>query len=116
MVTGVRLILVQVEDMERATRFYQETLGGQVAYGSPHWTSVQLGGVTFGLHPTIHEPHAMRDVGHKVCLATDSLADARARLTEVGVYVAPIDHETPNGPVFDFEDTEGNGFQMMQPR
>ena len=102
--------------MERATRFYRDILGGNVGYASPHWTSLSLGGISLGLHPAIGSPHAIRDVGHKICFETENLDVARKTLTESGVYVAPVDHETPNGRIFDFEDTEGNGFQMMQPQ
>jgi len=47
-------VTIYVTNMDRAVRFYTETLGLKLAYRfGDHWASVECGkGLTIGLHPT----------------------------------------------------------------
>ena len=46
-------VTVYVSNMDRAVRFYSETLGLKLAYRfGDHWASIEAGtGLTIGLHP-----------------------------------------------------------------
>jgi catechol 2,3-dioxygenase-like lactoylglutathione lyase family enzyme len=43
--------LVYVSDMDRAVRFWVETMGAKLVHSDPHWSMVDAGGVRIGLHP-----------------------------------------------------------------
>src|SRR5215471_723559 len=55
-------VTVYVSNMDRAVKFYSETLGLKLAYRfGDHWASVEVGkGLTIGLHPASSEMPAGR--------------------------------------------------------
>src|SRR6186997_1021451 len=55
-------VTVYVSNMDRAVKFYSETLGLKLAYRfGDHWASIELGkGLTIGLHPASSEMPAGR--------------------------------------------------------
>jgi extradiol dioxygenase family protein len=40
---------IEVDDMERARRFYAEALGAMISFATPVWISVHIAGVRIGL-------------------------------------------------------------------
>lgn len=50
MIKGIRDFYYNVQDMNRAVRFYSETFGMKKIYGNGHWVSLEISGIHFGLH------------------------------------------------------------------
>src|SRR5262245_57549799 len=51
MSSRLHYIMAFVADMERATRFYRDTLGFPIGFTSPYWTEFATGETTLVLHP-----------------------------------------------------------------
>ena len=101
-------VVLYVSDMERATRFYRETLGLEPDYESEHWTTFRTGACTLALHPGTAEPDP-----------TFRVADAEAereRLAAAGVEVTEIREPAPGVRVFDVSDPEGNRISIESRR
>jgi catechol 2,3-dioxygenase-like lactoylglutathione lyase family enzyme len=95
-------VIVYVRDMERAVRFYRETLGIEPDFESPHWTTLHTGFCTLALHL------ASSDVPpDPTFLVTDAEAE-RARLAAAGVEVSELREPAPGVRVFDLRDPDGN--------
>src|SRR5580700_8790981 len=81
-------VTVYVSNMDRAVRFYSETLGLKLAYRfGDHWASIEAGtGLTIGLHPASSENQAGRKGSMAIGLQLKgSLADAVSALKGKGV-------------------------------
>jgi len=86
------IVTLMVADLDRAIRFYTETLGLELTerYGG-HWAAVRAPGLTIGLHPggapapqpTAPDGPASPTIG----LEVEDLAAAAATLTARGVRV-----------------------------
>src|SRR5437016_1990145 len=87
-------ITVYVSDMDRAVRFYSETLGLKLAYRfGDHWAAVEAGkGLTIGLHPASAEVPAGRKGSMAIGLElTGSIHEAVKTLEAKGVkFSGPI--------------------------
>jgi predicted enzyme related to lactoylglutathione lyase len=99
--------------MERSLAFYRDILGLAVAYGSPYYTSFDLGnGVKLGLHPSQSPPGDRR--GWVVCFLTADVRALRKTLEAAGAAVEPGYHDIPRGVVMDLVDPDGNRLQATQ--
>src|SRR5215831_14022294 len=84
-------VTLYVTNMDRAVRFYTETLGLKLAYRfGDHWASVECGkGLTIGLHPTTTEsagPVSTGNVRMAIGLELEGrMEDAMKRLEAKGV-------------------------------
>jgi catechol 2,3-dioxygenase-like lactoylglutathione lyase family enzyme len=121
MLTGVQDIYYNVSDMTRAVDFYQDVLGMKLLSSNEYWSSLEIGGVTVGLHWTegdpvppvpgdAHGPHA----GATLTLQTDSFTRDADRLKQSGVKVLGELHEEW-GDILVFQDPDGNYLKLMQP-
>jgi len=102
---------VEVADLRRATTFYVASMGAEVMFASPSWTSLRIAGVRLGLF--LHPPHEGGRVGlHFV------VTDLAAALSEVehsgGRVVTPAAEVAPGVVVAEVEDTEGNAFTLRR--
>ena len=68
-------VTVYVSNMDKAVRFYSETLGLKLAYRfGDHWASVEAGkGLTIGLHPASAQSPAGRSI--PALAAREAVAD-----------------------------------------
>lgn len=103
-------VTVFVADMDRAVRFYTETLGLKLAYRfGNEWASVEAGkGLTIGLHPASAQSPKGRG---GMCIGlelTGSLDDAMRRLEAKGVRFGTVASEDKAGKFAHFEDPDGN--------
>jgi catechol 2,3-dioxygenase-like lactoylglutathione lyase family enzyme len=107
-------VVVYVRDMERAIRFYRDTLGLQIEHESPGWTTFRTGACTLALHATDR-----RELGTAEPDPTFLVADAeaeRARLMGEGVAVTELRWPAAGIQVFDASDPDGNRFSLESRR
>jgi catechol 2,3-dioxygenase-like lactoylglutathione lyase family enzyme len=105
-------ITVYVSSMDRAVRFYTETLGLRLAYRfGDHWASVEVGkGLTIGLHPASAEMPAGRQGSMAIGLELGgpTIEEAMSRLEQKGVrFQGPV-NEGKSGKFVSFHDPDGN--------
>jgi len=104
-------ITVYVSDMDRAVKFYSETLGLKLAYRfGDHWASVEAGkGLTIGLHPASAEMPAGRKGSMAIGLElTGSIDEAVKKLEAKGVQFGARSNEGKAGSFASFQDPDGN--------
>ncbi|MEK6275854.1 MAG: VOC family protein [Actinomycetota bacterium] len=99
-------VVLYVQDMERAIRFYRDTVGLQLDFQSEHWTTFRTGACTLALHAT-DEREPGKGEPDPTFLVTDADGE-RARLAVAGVEVTEIREPIVGTRVFDLRDPEGN--------
>jgi catechol 2,3-dioxygenase-like lactoylglutathione lyase family enzyme len=110
-------VTVYVSDMDRAVKFYSETLGLKLAYRfGNHWASVELGkGLTIGLHPASGESPAGRKGSMAIGLElSGSMKDAVKALEAKGVKFGDVVNEGKAGTFAHFEDPDGNVLYLAE--
>jgi catechol 2,3-dioxygenase-like lactoylglutathione lyase family enzyme len=110
-------VTIYVSNMDRAVRFYSETLGLKLAYRfGDHWAAVELGkGLTIGLHPASAQMPAGRKGSMAIGLElAGSIRDAVKALEAKGVrFQGPV-NEAKAGAFVGFEDPDGNQLYLTE--
>ena len=103
--------VVYVADMDRATKFYEETFGAMVNFRSPEWTSLRIAGVDIGLHSGADTERRKIGLGFDV---DDIEGACKAVAAAGGVIVKPPEHKPEEGGITlaEVSDTEGNLFSL----
>lgn len=121
MITKVQDVYYNVQDMNRAVRFYSEVLGLKIIETSEWWSSLELAGMSIGLHGNDGDPvpHVPRDghgahAGATLTLSTNNIGEDAKKLKAVGTKILG-ELDEPWGKLVVFEDTEGNVLKLMQP-
>ena len=116
MLLGLDHVVVFVNDLERAKRFYCETLGLRLVVDVPGFAGVLAGGQMVGLHPT---ECGGADVGRgpiPYFRVTDITATV-VQLSERGVHVHKSPVLMPSGEqIATIHDSEGNAIGLVQKR
>lgn len=111
-------VTIYVTDMDRAVRFYQETLGLKLAYRfGDHWASIEAAkGLTIGLHPAREAVAAgERKGGPALGLElTGSIGEAMKTLEARGVSFEGIADEGKAGKFAHFHDPDGNQLYLAE--
>jgi catechol 2,3-dioxygenase-like lactoylglutathione lyase family enzyme len=105
-------ISVPVQDMERATRFYTETLGIRNASREAAWPELETGNISLYLvDPTkigaTFAPHTAH-----IALRVPDVADARQQLEEMGVEFEGQILDTGVCQMTFFKDPDGNALML----
>lgn len=111
-------VTVYVSNMDRAVRFYSETLGLKLAYRfGDHWASIEAGtGLTIGLHPASSTNPAGRKGSMAIGLQLKgSIGDAVRALKAKGVrFQGDVVNEGKAGSFIGFEDPDGNQLYLAE--
>lgn len=122
MIGGVHAVVVEVEDQERAKRFWTESLGFEVAqdapYGEERWLEVRapdkavtvILDLRTGPRPTAPDP-SLPTAG--VSFYTNDLQETHAELAARGVSFPQPPVQQPFGWWSVFEDPDGNRFALV---
>jgi catechol 2,3-dioxygenase-like lactoylglutathione lyase family enzyme len=103
-------VIVYLRDMGRAIRFYRDTLGLEVEFESPFWTTFRTGACTLALH-AIDDRRVGTAEPDPTFLVRD-VDGERARLRGAGVEVGDVREPAPGVRVFDVRDPDGNRFSL----
>jgi predicted enzyme related to lactoylglutathione lyase len=115
MASGVATVWMPVDDMNRAVKFYGQTLGLAVKSEGDDWSELDANGVTIGLNGR-ESTHGSGSGGAVLTLQPDGdLFDEVVRLTDAGVEFAGDVAQHPWGKIATFKDSEGNDLQLFEP-
>ena len=113
MIKGVAAVWLPVEDMQRAVKFYGDTLGLEVNEQDGDWSEVDANGLKIGLNGT-ESPRG--DGGAAIAFQPGgSLEDEVKRLEDGGVEFPDGISEHPWGRIVPFRDPDGNDLQLYAP-
>lgn len=122
MITGVQDIYYNVQDVDRAERFYTEVLDFKKIDSNPHWVSLEQGGVRVGLHwteggpvPTTPRDAHGQHCGATLTLRSDDVEADRKRIEAAGATILG-EADAPWGHMLAFEDLDGNVLKLMRPK
>ena len=110
-------VTVYVSYMDRAVKFYSETLGLKLAYRfGNHWAAVEIGkGLTIGLHPASAQMPAGRKGSMAIGLElSGSIGEAVKTLEARGVRFQGAVNQAKAGAFVGFEDPDGNQLYMTE--
>ena len=109
----ISVVFLYVKDLERASRFYGDLFGVELA-GDDDWRETQLDGIRFALHKWHDGAPEPSSGGVVVDLEVADIDAAAQRLRDAGVEVNEITRQ-PYGSFCDFTDPEGYTLQLFQP-
>lgn len=94
-----------VDDMDRAVRFYRDTLGIELKFQSPEWSEFATGTTTLALHPASEKrPAGSVELGFSVADLDSFYGEKHAG----GVaFVMPPTPQDYGGVLAEFVDSEG---------
>jgi predicted enzyme related to lactoylglutathione lyase len=115
MVTAVSNVWLPVGDMERALRFYGDTLGLTVKENHGEWAELELDGLTIGLNARESETPGGEGGAVLAFRARQPLEDAVRELEGQGVEVVDGIAERSWGRVAAFKDPDGNSLELFEP-
>jgi predicted enzyme related to lactoylglutathione lyase len=115
MVHGVSAVWLPVQDMERAVRFYRDTLGLELQRQEDDWAELDANGVQIGLNAKDSETPGPEGGAVVAFQPEDDLEEAVARLRDQGVDFAGDVSEHPWGRIAALHDPDGNSLQLYEP-
>jgi predicted enzyme related to lactoylglutathione lyase len=113
MIKGVSAVWLPVDDMDRAVKFYGQTLGLSVNQHDDDWSEVEVDGLKIGLNAR-ESPSG--DGGALIAFSADGeIEDEVERLKGEGVQFTGEISEHPWGRIAPFADPDGNDLQLYAP-
>jgi catechol 2,3-dioxygenase-like lactoylglutathione lyase family enzyme len=118
-IQGLKVVALAAQDLERATRFYGETLGLPPAFEGARRVGFSLGNVIVMLKAADDGWYALPtdQLNPRITLATDHAPDTERALRARGVAIAnPVQRYPAEGfHVGSFLDSEGNRIWFCSP-
>jgi len=122
MILGYQDFYYNVQDMDRAVRFYQSAFELEIYSANEHWVSLGIGDMKLGLHWTEgspvpknprdnHGPHS----GGTLTLRSDDVSADRQKIESAGGRILSASNQ-PWGEMLVFEDLDGNVLKLMNPK
>lgn len=112
MINGISAVWLPVTDMDRAVRFYGETLGLTVNDQQAEWSELEADGVKIGLNGRPEESPS-GDGGALIAFHVDGELEAEVdRLKGEGVEFSGGVSDHPWGRIAPFKDPDGNDLQL----
>jgi predicted enzyme related to lactoylglutathione lyase len=114
MLSGVAVVWMPVQDIERAKGFYRDILRLPITNEDGEWAEIDANGLTIGLNG--REPSGAGAEGGPVVTfqPEGNLEETLDALKGQGVEVAAGISEHPWGRVATFKDSEGNDIQLYE--
>jgi predicted enzyme related to lactoylglutathione lyase len=120
MITGIRDFYYNVQDMDRAVKFYTQVLPFKYVAGDEYWTTLNLNGMMVGLHgsegeavpPLSFDGHGAHH-GGTMTLQSDNVAEDKKKLEDAGVKILS-ETVQPWGHIVVFQDPDGNILKIMK--
>ena len=117
MAKSVATVWVPVDDMDRAKKFYGETLHFEVGKETPEWSEVDAGQPDHRAATPARAPSAHADGGAVITFTPEGGIDAEVeRLQGEGVTFTGGISDHPWGRIAPFKDSEGNDLQLYARR
>jgi len=118
MLTKFSHVMLWVEDLDRAVKFWEQTFGFGRRFVAPgHYAVLHHQGMNFPLH--LH-PAKKGDpnIGHgpQVYFISDQLDDEVKRLRAAGITITDPRSETGSPRFSEFKDSEGNAIGLTESR
>jgi catechol 2,3-dioxygenase-like lactoylglutathione lyase family enzyme len=115
MIKTVWSITLYVSDLERAKKFYEETLGLEKKYEYSSYVGFECGGVEIGLIPKLEKGQKISPLSPPVNFLVDNIERAYDELKRRGVKFTKELHEEPwGGTQATFKDPDGNTLEILQ--
>ncbi|HTT82766.1 MAG TPA: VOC family protein [Rhizomicrobium sp.] len=104
MATRLTYVMKFVADMDRAVRFYRDTLGLPLKFQSPGWSEFSTGDVTLALHPASdRKPAGSVELGFQM----NGLEKIHAEGEAAGIRFVAAPHREHGILLASFLDSEG---------
>ena len=105
MAVKLNYVIEFVRDMDRAVKFYRDTMGLALTFQSPGWSEFATGETKLGLHPASEKnPAGKVEIGFNVPDLKRFYEDMRAKGVRFSV---PPKKQDFGGMLAQFEDSEG---------
>lgn len=101
-----------VGDMDKAVKFYRDTLGLDLKFQSPFWSEFATGETILALHPASSDNPAG---GMELGVSVDSLANFYARRDELGISFTAPPKEMHGVHIARFRDVDGAEISVSGP-
>ncbi len=115
MIKTVWSITFYISDLERAKKFYEETLGLEKKYEYSSYVGFECGGVEIGLIPKLEKTQKISQLSPSVDLLVDDVEKVYNELKQKEVRFIKELHEEPwGGRQATFTDLDGNSLGIVQ--
>ena len=115
MIKTVWSVTLYVSDLERAKKFYEETLGLEKKYEYSSYIGFECGGVEIGLNPKLEKGQRASPLSPPVNFLVEDVEKLYNELKRKGVKFTKELHEEPwGGKQAPFTDPDGNTLEILQ--
>jgi len=119
LIHGIDTVFIEVNEMDRAVRFYRDMLGLSIIVRDENWTEFDCGSTILALQRKREVPKGRRPIknvphGGTIVFRVENLSDTRQELIERGVDGMGRIVDLPLVRWATFEDLDGNRLQIFE--